>query len=382
MMKKLLCLLLVLVTMSMPLVGCKNKGQTSSKNPESQSAQSDSQSSVVEPEETEGYVSLLTDKNYENGFWMRGLGAPIYDDPIETFGEKYDPGVKFQYGKQTDVEPEWNLCQWATRYPFHDIENSSPHLPEGKFNYAFTDLGNGKYQYANSSKNFYVDTKTGELSLGLKASECYKYPRTQGQEWPHFLVEKRIYDQPNPPKQCHIASSQSLVVNMDARINSFVDHMGEDADPGLHSAVCMMYLFVSNLDPARKMFTDMLWFGLYVFDNRYVIASQESFPDVGSKGSASEKWIFNISSAEYFDLNNNMHDDNGDVLIGEWRTIRVDVLGKIYEAFEQAQAHGYMKNSQFENLYINGMYFGFELPGTYDIDMSFKNFDITSYIEY
>ena len=47
-----------------------------------------------------------------------------------------------------------------------------------------------------------------------------------------------------------------------------------------------------------------------------------------------------------------MHDANGDVLIGEWRTIRVDVLGKIYEAFEQAQAHGYMKNSKFENLYI------------------------------
>ena len=62
--------------------------------------------------------------------------------------------------------------------------------------------------------------------------------------------------------------------------------------------------------------------------------------------------------------------------------MQVDVLGKIYEAFNSAQANGYMKGSKWENLYINGMYFGFELPGTYDIDMSFRNLDITSYIEY
>ncbi len=378
MMKKILCILFVFIFSTSSLIACKKKQQS---NTSSSTSESISQSKQESEEETEGYVSLLTDKNYENGFYMRGLGMPIYNDPIETFGtEMYDPGVKFQYGKQNTNEPEWNLCQWATRYPFHDINNSSPHLPEGKINYTFEDLGNGKYQYLNSSKSLMVDTTTGELSMGLKASECFKYPRTQGQEWPHWLMEKRIYNQANPPKQCHIASSQSLVVNMDVRVNSFVDHMGDSADKGLHSAICMMYLFVSNLD--RGMFTDMLWFGLYLFDNRYIITSQESFPDVGTKGSASEKWIFNIASSEYFDLNYNLRTVDGEIVLNEWRTVNVDVLGKIHEAFNSAQMNGYMKNSKWENLYINGMYFGFELPGTYDIDMSFRNFDITSYIEY
>ncbi|MBQ9710523.1 MAG: hypothetical protein IJV67_07870 [Clostridia bacterium] len=360
------------------MIACNKGGKTS--QAQSGSSSASNSESVVEPEETEGYVSLLTDKTFSNGFWMRGLGAPIYGDPIETFGDASDPNVRFQYGKENLSQPEWNLCQWATRYPFHDVNNSSPHLPEGKINYAFEDLGNGKYQYTNSSKSVRVDTATGELSLGLKASECYKYHRTQGQEWPHLLVEKYICNQANPPKQCHIASSQSLMMNVDVRVNSFVDYMGEEANPGLHSAICVMYLFVSNLD--RGMFTDMLWFGIYLFDNRYIITSQESFPDVGTKGSATEKWIFNVASSEYFDLDYNLKTVEGEIIFNEWRTVQVDVLGKIYEAFNSAQANGYMKNSKWENLYINGMYFGFELPGTYDIDMSFKNLDVTSYIEY
>ena len=121
---------------------------------------------------------------------------------------------------------------------------------------------------------------------------------------------------------------------------------------------------------------------IYLFDNRYVITSQESFPDVGTKGSATEKWIFNVASSEYFNLDYNLKTVEGEIIFNEWRTVQVDVLGKIYEAFNSAQANGYMKNSKWENLYINGMYFGFELPGTYDIDMSFRNLDITSYIEY
>ncbi len=380
MMKKFLCIALTLTTLIASFASCKGGEETSvGSSPETESA---SQSvSAVEPEETEGYVSLLTDTTFRNGFMMRGLGAPIYDDPIETFGtEKYDPNVRFQYGKENANQPEWNICQWATRYPFHDVTNSSPHLPAGKVNYAFEDLGQGKYQYLNSSKSLCVDTATGELSLGLKASECYKYPRTQGQEWPHLLVEKRIYNQPNRPKQCHIASSQSLMVNVDVKMNSFVDHMGASANKDLHSAICMMYLFVSNIE--RGMETDMLWLGLYLFDNRYIITSQESFPDVGTKGSASEKWIFNIASSEYFSLYYNLKTVDGEIIFNEWRTVQVDVLGKIYEAFNNAQANGYMKHSKWENLYINGMYFGFELPGTYDIDMSFRNLDIRSYIEY
>ena len=374
--KRISILFLCCLLFSTSFFGCKNKevntiNETSSNNSE-------------EFEEQEGYVSLLTDKHFENGFMMRGLKLPIYGDPIETFGTELDhPMVPFQYEKEGLPLPEWTLLQFSTRYPFHDITNSSPHLVGDEFNYRFTDMGNGKYKYENYSKNIIIDTKTGEYSLGLQASRCFVHgDREQGQEWPHWCIQRKIYDQPDPPKQCHIASSQSLMVTLDVKINYYEDFMGERANPDLHSAMCVFYLCVDNRDPVTKKFTDRLWFGIPVFDNRYPVSSQASFPDVGTKDTATEQWIFNISAAEFFSLDYNLQTPGGQVILNEWRSIKVDVLGKIHEAFQNAQTNGYMTSSKWENLYINNMYCGYEMPGTYDMDMSFKNLDITSYITY
>ena len=124
------------------------------KNNQTHTESEENASSSAELEETEGYVSLLTDTHFENGFMMRGLKLPIYGDPIETFGTELDyPMVPFQYEKEGLPLPEWNLIQFSTRYPFHDITNSSPHLTGDEFNYRFTDMGNGKYKYENYSKN-------------------------------------------------------------------------------------------------------------------------------------------------------------------------------------------------------------------------------------
>ena len=367
-MKKNLAVLLGLLLLLLCACGPKDDGEKPDPTPGG------------DPEPEYGYVSMLTDRKFENGFVMRGLGAPIYGDPIETFGDLYDPNVYFQYGKSGLPVPEWNLCQWATRYPFHDVNNESPYLPEGKLNYSFTELSEGKYQYLNTSKRIIVDTNTGEYSLGLKASECFKYPRADKQEWPHWFIEKRIWNVPDPPMQTSVAQSQSIKIRFDVRLNSFEDKMEGQADPSLHSGMCVFYLFVANRDPNTKMFTDMLWFGLTVFDNRYVLASEQSFPDVGSKGSATEKWIFNIPGSAFFTPDYNLKTPDNQPILNEWRSVDVDVLEWIDKAFRAAQANGYMQSSRWENLYINGMYFGYETPGTYDIDMSFRNVDIVSYI--
>ena len=338
----------------------------------------------VEPEPEYGYVSMLSDKTYKNGFLMRGLGNPIYGDDIEVWGQNLghstDPNVKFQYEKEGLPDPEWHLCQWATRYPFHDINNESPYLEDGKFDYEFTDLGNEKYQYLNTSKSLVVDTNTGEYSLGLKASECFKEPRKEKQEWPHWFTERYIGNATNPTIQTSIAQSQSIKVQFDIRLNSFEDKMNGQADPNLHSALCVFYLFVANFNPDTKAFDDMLWFGLTPFDNRYVLSPMQSFPDVGSKESATDKWIYNIAGSAYFTPDYNLKTFDNKPILNEWRSVDVDVLPYIRSAFEEAQRNGYMEDSKWENLYVNGMYFGYETPGTYDIDMSFKNVDIVTYI--
>ena len=327
--------------------------------------------------DNEKQVSVLRDKKFRQGFLVRGLGKPIYDDPIETFGEAYDPNVYFNYD-QKGLKPSWRLCQWATRYPFHDKNNSSTEIKDGKatFNYKFTDKGNGEYLYENQSKTVGVNTKTGEYRLALKSSECYKYDRTAGQEWPHLLLEQYLCTPSLFVPETKISDSQSVRVTLDCKINSFKDNMGDRADYSLHSCMCLFYLFVANYDEKANVFTDMLWFGIPVFDNRYTFSEEQSFPDTGSKESATDKWIFNIASSNFFNPDYNLYDVEGNILYDTWRTVDVELIHLIRKAFNEAQKQGYMQNSSWENLYVNGMYTGYECPGNYDIDMSFKNIDI------
>ena len=274
--------------------------------------------------------------------------------------------------------PQWHLAQWASRYPFHDKQNTTYEIKNGQktFNYRFTEVERNHYLYENQSKTFEVNTRTGEYRLALKASECYHSDRVAYQEWPHLLLEQDLCTPSGLNAACKISDSKTIRVKIDAKINEFVDHMGDRADYGLHSAMCLFYLYVANYDETARNFTDMLWFGIPIFDNRYVFSEEASFPDAGSKESATDKWIFNISSSAFFQPDYNLYDEAGKILLNTWRTVDVELTDLIRRAFNAAQEAGYMKDSKWDNLYINGMYTGYELPGTYDIDMSFKNIDI------
>lgn len=338
----------------------------------------------TEPSEpTYEYVSLLSDKKFENGFTVRGLGAPIYGDEIENYPPKYDTDVVFQYDKQDTEKPSWNLAQWASRYPFHDVNNTVSEEKNGKttFNYAFSDLGNGKYRYDNQSKTVEVDTATGEIELSLRASECYKYDRAEGEEWPHLLLEQKFSTGKDAPRQTALKNTDSLVVSLDCKLNSFADKMTGEADKDLHSAVCMLYLFVSYLPKGSVGFSDMMWLGLTVFDNRTPFASGMSGADEGTKGSATGKWIYNVPTTKFFSLDNNLYDDAGNMKFGEWATLEIDMYEYVKSALSDAQRGGMMKGATMKDLYISGTYLGFETPGTYDLDMSFRNFDIETYIK-
>ena len=174
---------------------------------------------------------------------------------------------------------------------------------------------------------------------------------------------------------------EKITVNLEARLNYFNDAMGEDANPGLHSAMMMIYLYVANYDEQHKCFTDMLWFGVMIFDNRYEFIPQMDFGDENSKDSATGKYIYNLPSDAFLTKNNNYWKD-GQIVQGKdspWVKTEIDVLPYVDLALKRAKLNGYMPTAKYENLYINGMYIGYELPGTYDIDMSFRNLDIKVY---
>lgn len=316
-------------------------------------------------------TSILTDKYFRNGFGVRGLGNPIYPAHAEeeTYGNDNTGVVTlFQYGKTDLDQPRWNIAQWSTRYAFHN-----PAITE------FRDLGNNTYSYSNPSKLLEVNTKTGEFKLGLKASECYVYgDRVHGQEWPHLLIERYISNQSNPSPHTKVSDKDKIMVSVEARLNSFEDKMSVPANPGLHSAMMMIYLYVSNRNPVSQTYDDMIWFGVMIFDNRWEYSPQMDFVDIGSKDSATGKYIYNLDGSDFLSPGNNFWKD-GQIVSGydsPWVKVNVNVLPYIRTALERAQASDCMLSSSYENLYISGMYIGYELPGTYDIEMSFKNLDI------
>ncbi|MBQ9710525.1 MAG: hypothetical protein IJV67_07880 [Clostridia bacterium] len=295
----------------------------------------------------------------------------MYGDEIENFGDRFGIVANFQYGLDLKEKPDWRICQWASRFPFHDIYNTLH-----KSNYRFYDLGGGKYVYDNVSKTVGIDTEIGQLDLTLRASACYKKPRVAGQEWPHLLVERDIGEVGKPSDLTRLNTMDKLTVNMDVRINDYKDCMGDEANWDLHAIIFIFYLQIANFNPESGMFDDMIWFGLPVWDNRWAFTPLQSFPDSGTKDSATDKWIYNIPTETFFSKENNLYTPEGEKIIGEWKNINLDILPIAKKAFLEAQNNGYMVNSKFENLCINGMYFGFESCGTYDAAISIKNFDI------
>ena len=315
--------------------------------------------------------SLLTDIKFKKGFSVRGLGLSMYGDEIENFGDKFGIVANFQYGLNLKEKPDWRICQWASRFPFHDLNNE---LHE--FDYRFYNLGGGKYVYDNKSKRVGVDTEIGQLDLTLRASNCYKKPREEGQEWPHLLVERDIGEVGNPSDLTCLNNMDKLIVNMDVKVNDYKDCMGDSANWDLHAIIFIFYLQIANYNLETKQFDDMIWFGLPIWDNRWAFTPEQSFPDAGTKASATDKWIYNIPTKTFFSKENNLYTPEGEKIIGEWKNLNIDVLPIVKKALAEAQKNGYMVNSRFENLCVNGMYFGFESCGTYDASISIKNFDI------
>lgn len=316
-------------------------------------------------------ISLIGDKHFEKGFKVGGLGAPIYGDPIELFGEPYRTDVVFQYDRDLKDKPEWTLSQWATRYPFHDIKNE---MQAG--DYQFTRLREGVYQYDNPSKTLLVDTGKGEVSLKLRASACYKEPRRAGQEWPHLLIERTIGPDEKPLEEDRLCTASKLRVHLDVRLDNYRDCMGERADPEIHAIIFIYYLFLSRWNAQDGKFDDMLWFGLPLWDNRRAFTPLQSFPDMGTKGSATGKWIYNNATDNFFTPEYNLYTPEGKMIFDTWRSVDLDVLPLARKALSEAHENGYMIDAKWEELYVNGMYFGFESCGTYDAGLSVRNIDL------
>ena len=301
-------------------------------------------------------LELLPDPAFAQWFKIRGLGQPADDGQVKGVfrSSEADVGV-----------PAWTLAQWASKHSLADPAVTRQ-----------TQLEKTRFQIVNPSKRVVVDSGRGEIELGLFASACYERPRQKNEPWPHLLASAALTDTRYPSAACRIEQMQRLDVAMECRLTAFADK-NPASDPDLHAAQFQLFLYVQNLTLGDDGYGDMLWFGIPVFDNRHPL-KEESYQRDAGKPDASGKFIYSLPAkacqpqGQTFFKDGRVAADKG----ARWTKIRVDAAPWMVYAYKLARKSGYLRNTDLKDLYVSGLNFGWEMPGTFDAVMQVRGFSL------
>ena len=313
------------------LLGCSNDPVSQT---EKESIAMESEIEKTVPNEQ----TVVADDHYRNGFNLLGVRS------IETGDQVMDV---LNYGQEYGVYPLWRLAQWGTR---HSLEGTEVQV-----------AGEGIFSYSNRAKAVTADTNTGEVILKATASEEYERPRKQGEDWPHLLMEQYFL------KPAFVKDLQELRVRVSVRISEFERKMTDaEYDPALHAAQVSWYLTIQNQNSSSGKYGDYYWFGLPIFDNRDSLPEESYFQD-GGKADTTSKFIYNMPAKAY--LTKGLED-------GEWATIDLDVLPYVLKAKDLAYRSGFLQGTEPDDLALSNMNIGWDLPGTFDVEMRMKDLQI------
>lgn len=296
-------------------------------------------------------MSLIPDIHFEKGFKVRDLGGNQgTTDYIGYFPADTD-----------EEEVKWTLAQWSARYSFIDEKVSEERQPS-----------EGVWFISSPNEVFGVDTKTGLVTFQCNASKCYDTHRTGSEPWMHLLIETGFIRDNNWGK---VSDLKQLNISVDTKLTKFEDHMGEAFNGSTHAAQFLMYLTIQNLNTESEDYGKYIWFGIGMFDNRTPEIDRYYNLDSGT-GSM----IYSLSSTETRKGDYNYRKD-GVIQAGEdtpWVSYTADVADEVKKAFETVQAGGMLQNSTLDDMYVAGMNIGWEVPGTYDVEMLVKNLDVVA----
>ncbi len=266
--------------------------------------------------------------------------ALLAPKPVNGVGVKIDT-LRFDVNHEA---PLWRLCSWDFGAKLSGDEARSTQ-------YGIT--------YADSSYLFARDA-SGTFTMQVDASRIYAHHRTSSrQPWINFLVET---DFPS----LSVGKARSLIFSYQLRILRCVNRLGEAYDTRIHAAQCLGYLYVRNTRTSSADCGKALWLGMGCFDNRGpggLVADASTHWDLGTS-----TYIHQLPGRAIF----------GDVDFSDhaWHEARIDVKAAISDAIKSLQNRGFLTDSQVDDFVIQGMNFGWELPGTFDVTSQFRSFSL------
>lgn len=279
-------------------------------------------------------VSLIADTGFKQGLVLARTNEP-------------SGGVLYPF-KPVTAEPIWKIAEWGTKY----------HLSDQNRNETEESVA-----YSNEGKSLVFQKLNTGIGLKLKvvASREYDKPRVYNQSWPHLLIEQEF---PNKP---FLKNLKGLRLTIKGKLNLDERKMSDaEYDPSLHAAQFQLFITVQNRNPKSAYYGDYLWFGVPFYDNRNEIIPSYAAQDI-AKGDATGKFIYSLGTNDF--MKGTFHDK-------KWIDIEKDLYQNIIQALELAKKKGYLTGSFFEEFQLSGMNIGWEVPGTFDVEFEFKDFDI------
>lgn len=286
-------------------------------------------------------TELLSDIKFQNGF---DLLTTSTNNGRELSGY-------LNYGGQALAKANWQLSQWWTPFDFINARLTNPE--------------DGAFVYSNESRKLTVNQNEGSIILDLNSKVEYQEKfgrnRTGNENWSHMLIEQSLSN----PK--YLKDLNSLYARMEFELINCTDlSIGQE----LPCAQISWYFTITNVKNGNPAYesgdNDFFWFGLPLFDSRFDYIEEYQHVDSGFVG-ATNKLIYKVGSRSMF---------NSKIIPGKKFEISINILPLLKKAYQYGKSHGALQDSSFEDLCINYMNLGWEMPGSMSAAIKIKNLQL------
>lgn len=265
------------------------------------------------------------------------------------------PGKHVAYGRLSGTvekdAPVWGLAQWSSR---ERLLPGPPRVLEG-----------GGWRYENAAKAVtFGRPGTADADVALAVHGGVEYgdrARKQGEPWVHLLLEQRFDHAPA------LSELTSAHFHIEARKNAFRKLGMSGYSPGLHAAQNQIFFTLANTNRASAGYGKLLWFGVPLFDDRERISRGYQAQDTAT-GDDSGMFIYTVPGKEL--TTQSLHDEG-------WVTLDKELLPFMRAGLEAAWKAGFLNESHSLSDYrITGMNMGWEVPGTFDVEIQYRNLSL------
>lgn len=266
-------------------------------------------------------MSVLSDPLFTRGAVLTGAthAAP---QRIETWERN---------GLENDQKPIWRIAQWHSRGTLDELT-----------------VAGHEMKLTDSYKSVVLNRETGAFSLTVLGGREYAdAPRTsQKQPWVHLLLEQPKFD-----AAVRVAATEAIWCEIEFELTMFQSLLAEPLP--IHATQFQLFLYLKNTSGGAGQ-REFLWFGLSLFDNREQFTKTYAAQDFAMENG---NFIYTVGSERFL---------TESVALGKRLRVRYDILPELRHALATAKQRGFMKASSMDELVLDGMNIGWEVPGVFD----------------